>query len=37
MIAGNYELIQKHRFAYREQAVLLRNDPELNEHYLAVR
>ncbi|HSF83072.1 MAG TPA: TetR/AcrR family transcriptional regulator [Anaerolineales bacterium] len=37
MIAANYELIWEYRFAYRELAVLLRNDPELNERYLAVR
>jgi AcrR family transcriptional regulator len=37
MIAANYELIWAYRFAYREQAALLRNDPELHERYLAVR
>jgi AcrR family transcriptional regulator len=37
MIAANYRLIWEYRFAYREQAALLRNDPELRERYLAVR
>ena len=37
MIAANYQLIWEYRFAYREQAALLRNDPELHERYLAVR
>lgn len=37
MIAANYQLIWEYRFAYREQAALLRNDPELQERYLAVR
>ena len=37
MIAANYELIWEYRFAYREQAALLRNDQELHERYLAVR
>lgn len=37
MIAANYQLIWAYRFAYREQAALLRNDPELRERYLAVR
>ena len=37
MIIANYQLIWEYRFAYREQAALLRNDPELRERYLAVR
>jgi AcrR family transcriptional regulator len=37
MIAANYQLIWEYRFVYREQAVLLRNDPELRERYLTVR
>ena len=37
MIAANYQLIWEYRFAYREQAALLRNDPGLRERYLAVR
>ncbi len=37
MIAANYELIWEYRFAYRELASLLHNDPELQERYLAVR
>jgi len=37
MIAANYQLIWEYRFAYREQAALLRNDPELHDRYLAVR
>jgi len=37
MIVANYQLIWEYRFAYREQAALLRNDPELKERYLAVR
>ena len=37
MIAANYELIWEYCFAYREQAALLRNDPELQERYLTVR
>ena len=37
MITANYQLIWEYRFAYREQAALLRNDPELKERYLAVR
>jgi AcrR family transcriptional regulator len=37
MITANYQLIWEYRFAYREQAALLRNDPELRERYLAVR
>ena len=37
MIVANYQLIWEYRFAYREQAALLRNDPDLKERYLAVR
>jgi AcrR family transcriptional regulator len=37
MIAANYQVIWEYRFAYRELAALLRNDPELQERYLAVR
>lgn len=37
LIAANYQLIWEYRFAYRELAALLRNDPELHERYLAVR
>lgn len=37
MIAANYQVIWEYRFAYRELAALLRNDPELMERYLAVR
>jgi AcrR family transcriptional regulator len=37
MIAANYQLIWEYRFAYREQAALLRNDSELHDRYLAVR
>ena len=37
MIAANYRLIWEYCFVYREQAALLRNDPELRERYLAVR
>jgi AcrR family transcriptional regulator len=37
LITANYRIIWKFRFAYREMAVLLRNDPELRERYLAVR
>ena len=37
MITANYQLIWEYRFAYREQAALLRNDPELHERYLAIR
>lgn len=37
LITANYRLIWEYRFAYREQAALLRNDPELHERYLAVR
>jgi AcrR family transcriptional regulator len=37
MIAANYQIIWEYRFAYRELAALLRNDPELRQRYLAVR
>jgi AcrR family transcriptional regulator len=37
LIAANYQLIWEYRFAYRELAALLRNDPELEGRYLAVR
>ena len=37
MITANYQLIWEYRFAYREQAALLRNDPKLKERYLAIR
>ncbi len=37
MIAANYQLIWDYRFAYREMAVLLRNDPALSARYQAVR
>jgi AcrR family transcriptional regulator len=37
MIAGNYRLIWEYRFAYRELAALLRNDPELHARYMQVR
>lgn len=37
MIAGNYRLIWEYRFAYREMAALLRNDPVLHARYLEVR
>jgi len=37
MIIANYQLIWEYRFAYREQAALLRNNPGLRERYLAVR
>lgn len=37
MIAGNYQLIWEYRFAYREMAALLRNDPGLHERYLEMR
>lgn len=37
MITANYQLIWEYSFAYREQAALLRNDPELRERYLSVR
>jgi AcrR family transcriptional regulator len=37
MIAGNYHIIWDYRFAYRELAALLQNDPELQAQYQAVR
>jgi len=37
MITTNYQIIWQYRFAYREQAALLRQDPELQTRYLAVR
>ena len=37
MIAANYQLIWEYRFAYREMAALLRNDPDLQARYLEVR
>ena len=37
MIAANYRLIWEYRFAYREMAALLRNDPDLHARYLEVR
>ena len=37
MIASNYQLIWDYRFAYREMAALLRNDPDLHARYLQVR
>jgi AcrR family transcriptional regulator len=37
MIAGNYQVIWKYRFAYRELAALLQNDTELQAQYQAVR
>jgi AcrR family transcriptional regulator len=37
MIAGNYQLIWEYRFAYREMAALLRNDPGLHARYQEVR
>lgn len=37
MIAENYQLIWKYRFAYRELAALLRSDPELQTRYVEVR
>jgi AcrR family transcriptional regulator len=37
LIASNYQLIWDYRFAYREMAALLRNDPELQAEYQAVR
>jgi len=37
LITANYKLIWEYRFAYRELAALLRNDPELQDRYLAVR
>jgi AcrR family transcriptional regulator len=37
LIASNYQLIWEYRFAYRELAVLLRNDPELHARYQELR
>jgi hypothetical protein len=37
MIASNYQVIWKYRFAYRELAALLQNDPDLRAEYQAVR
>lgn len=37
MIIANYQIIWQYRFAYREQAALLRQDPELQARYLEVR
>ncbi len=37
MIAVNYQVIWEYRFAYREMAALLQNDPALHDRYLAVR
>ena len=37
MIGGNYRVIWQYRFAYREMAALLRNDPLLRERYQSVR
>lgn len=37
MITANYRIIWEYRFAYRELAALLRNDPVLHQRYLAVR
>lgn len=37
MITRNYQLIWEYRFAYREMAALLRNDPGLHARYQAVR
>ena len=37
LIAGNYQVIWEYRFAYRELAALLRNDPDLHTRYLEVR
>jgi AcrR family transcriptional regulator len=37
MITAHYQIIWEYRFAYREMAVLLSNDPELNKRYLDVR
>jgi AcrR family transcriptional regulator len=37
MVATNYQLIWDYRFAYREMAALLRNDPDLHARYLQVR
>ena len=37
LIAGNYHLIWEYRFAYREMAALLRNDPDLHARYQEMR
>jgi AcrR family transcriptional regulator len=37
MIAGNYRTVWSYRFAYRELAALLQNDPELQAQYQSVR
>jgi AcrR family transcriptional regulator len=37
LIATNYQLIWDYRFAYREMAALLRNDPALRARYQKVR
>jgi AcrR family transcriptional regulator len=37
LIASNYQLIWDYRFAYREMAALLHNDPELQARYQEVR
>jgi len=37
MIAGNYQLIWEYRFAYRELAALLHNDPDLQAQYQETR
>lgn len=37
LIASNYQLIWDYRFAYREMAALLNNDPDLRAQYQEVR
>jgi AcrR family transcriptional regulator len=37
LIAGNYRLIWRYRFTYREMAVLLHNAPELHARYQELR
>jgi AcrR family transcriptional regulator len=37
LIASNYQLIWDYRFAYREMAVLLHNDPDLQAQYQEMR
>lgn len=37
LIAGNYQLIWDYRFAYREMAALLHNDPDLQAQYQTMR
>jgi AcrR family transcriptional regulator len=37
LIASNYQLIWDYRFAYREMAALLHNDPDLQAQYQEVR